>query len=198
MRRAPLRAKPPAKLSVPVMHKCRVCKTEFQQFRSFEVWCSPECGAVLALRAHEKKQAAQAKAQRALDREQRMALKPLHYWAKRAEKQFNRWVRLRDAGDGCISCGTYDALAWHAGHCYTVKARPDLRFHPDNVHLQCQQCNYHDGGNVQQYKLRLVGKIGQERMDALLRVAPAFKPTREYYQTIEATYKALADELEAA
>jgi hypothetical protein len=122
-------------------------------------------------------------------RAQLLDLKPLHYWAKRAEKHCNAFIRTRDAGDPCISCGTYDAPEWHAGHCYTVAARPDIRYHEDNIHLQCGSCNTYKGGMVGEYKKRVVTKIGQERFDALAYVNPAFKKTREYYQAVEAEFK---------
>lgn len=185
-----LRAPGPARLSVPVKRKCKVCSAIFSPPESFRQWCSFECGAILGQRRLAKRKEAIEKAQRALDKAAKMELKPLHYWAKRAEKAFNAYIRFRDEGDPCISCGTYDAPEWHAGHMYTVKARPDIRYHEDNVHLQCPSCNTFQGGLVGEYKKRVVSKIGQERMDALVYVNPAFKKTREHYQQVEATYKA--------
>lgn len=195
-RKTPLRASAPAKLTIPVKRKCKVCRTEFPVFRSLETWCSPACGAELGLRKVAKQKEAAAREERKQTRQQKLDAKPLHYWAKRAEKQFNRFIRLRDAGDPCISCGTYDSPVWHAGHMYTVKARPDVRFHEDNVHLQCPDCNTYNGGLVGEYRKRVVSKIGQPAMDALVRVNPAFKKSREYYQAVEAKYKGKADQLE--
>jgi hypothetical protein len=197
MIRSPLRIKPDsAKLTVKVKtKKCAACPTRFVQFTSMVKWCSPECGYALSQLNIAKNAAAKAKAEAALTRSQLQELKPLHYWAKRAERACNAFIRLRDAGDPCISCGTYDAPEWHAGHCYTVGARPDIRFHEDNVHLQCPKCNTYQGGMVADYKVRIVSKIGQARLDALAYVNPAFKKTREYYQAIEADYKARLKQL---
>lgn len=128
--------------------------------------------------------------QKKRDAAHKLELKPLNYWAKRAEKACNAYIRERDKGDPCVSCGTYDAPEWHAGHCYTVAARPDIRYHEDNIHLQCPKCNTYQGGMVGEYKKRVVSKIGQTRFDALEYVNPAFKKTREYYQSVEAHYKA--------
>lgn len=169
--------------------KCKVCRTEFKTFSSFVSWCSPECGSVLGERKLAKQAEAKARQERKAELEQKLNAKPLHYWAKRAEKACNEYIRARDAGDPCISCGTYDAPQWHAGHCYTVKARPDIRYHEDNIHLQCPSCNTYQGGMVGEYKKRVISKIGKERLDALVYVNPAFKKTREYYQGIEAHYK---------
>jgi hypothetical protein len=177
--------------SKPKTRKCKVksCGTRFTAYSSFVTWCSPECGSIIAMSKLEEQQAKKRKEERAADRLKREELKPLHYWAKRAERACNAYIRERDKGDPCISCGTYDAPEWHAGHCYTVAARPDIRYNEDNIHLQCPKCNTYQGGMVGEYKKRVVSKIGQERLDALVYVNPAFKKTREYYQEIEATYK---------
>jgi hypothetical protein len=192
-RKSPLRARPVEGRVLP-KRKCKVCSTVFVPY-GIASWYSPECGTELALDKLAKKKAKDAAADRALTRQQLLDLKPLKYWAKRAEKDFNAFVRARDEGDACISCATYDADEWHAGHFYTVKARPDLRFNEDNVHLQCGQCNLFESGNVSKYRPRLKAKIGAERFAALVPVDPAFKKTREYYQAVEAKYKAKLKEL---
>ena len=50
-------------------------------------------------------QAAEVKNAAKRDRERRMEVKPLSYWMKRAQSAFNAWVRARDDGQPCISCG---------------------------------------------------------------------------------------------
>lgn len=170
--------------------KNRACRNKFVPARPLQVACCIGCAIILSKQKIQKDQAEQAKKERKADSERKKELKPLHYWAKRAEKACNAFIRVRDAGDPCISCGTYDAPEWHAGHCYTVAARSDIRYHEDNIHLQCPKCNTYQGGMVGEYKKRVVSKIGQERFDALAYVNPAAKKTREYYQEVEAYYKA--------
>ncbi|MDB5822204.1 MAG: protein ninG [Herminiimonas sp.] len=170
----------------PRMKKCAICPDQFTVQRMGQKVCGPMCAIRHAALAKAKAQKAEA----ALTRAQLQDLQKPHYWAKRAEKHCNAFIRLRDQGDPCISCGTYDAPEWHAGHCYTVAARPDIRYHEDNIHLQCPSCNTYKGGMVGDYKVRVASKIGQERLDALAYVNPAYKKTREYYQSVEAFYKA--------
>ena len=79
---------------------------------------------------------------------------------------FNAWIRARDAGSPCISCGTYQG-EWHAGHYRSVGSEPSLRFEPDNVHLQCAPCNTHLSGNPIPYRANLIKKIGLERVEWL-------------------------------
>jgi hypothetical protein len=176
----------------PKPRKCKnkACGDKFIPARPMQQACSVGCAIILSKDKKRAEMEKKAKAERELTRQQLLDMKPLHYWAKRAEKPCNAFIRLRDAGDPCISCGTYDAPVWHAGHLYTVKARPDIRYHEDNIHLQCPDCNTFNGGMVGEYKKRIASKIGQERVDALAYVNPAFKKTREYYQAIEAEYKA--------
>jgi hypothetical protein len=140
----------------PRMKKCEneACGIQFAKQRMGQRACGPIC-AMACIRQDK------AKAARKEDEERLLDLKPLNYWAKRAEKACNAYIRARDAGDPCISCGTYDAPEWHAGHCYTVAARPDIRFNEDNIHLQCPKCNTYQGGMVGAYKIRVASKIGQ-------------------------------------
>lgn len=166
----------------PRQRKCKVCSTPFTPFSSTAKVCGVACAVAYNDQIKAKKERKELAAQK-------LELKPLHYWAKRAEKACNAYIRERDKGEPCISCGTYDAPVWHAGHCYTVAARPDIRYHEDNIHLQCPKCNTYQGGMVGEYKKRVVSKIGQARFDALAYVNPAAKKTREYYQAVEVEYK---------
>jgi hypothetical protein len=79
---------------------------------------------------------------------------------------FNEWVRLRDATQPCISCGTYQG-EWHAGHYRSVGSEPALRLEPDNCHRQCARCNVYMNGNLAAYRVNLIKKIGLERVEWL-------------------------------
>ena len=86
-------------------------------------------------------------------------------YAKAAQDAFNAWVRERDAGQPCISCGTTADVQYCAGHYRTVGACPELRFEPLNVHRQCNKnCNLEKSGNIVEYRIRLVKKIGAEQV----------------------------------
>lgn len=109
----------------------------------------------------------------------------------KAQKAFNEFIRLRDAGESCISCRKpHDWHGqWHAGHYKTVGARPDLRFHEDNCHKQCSQCNFYMSANLERYRIKLIKKIGQERFDALDVVGEPKKYTAQDYKAIADHYK---------
>ena len=86
---------------------------------------------------------------------------------KDAQAEFNKFIRLRDADQPCISCGRFHSGQYHAGHYLTVGAKPELRFDEDNCHKQCAPCNNHLSGNLVSYRVSLINKIGIERVERL-------------------------------
>ena len=122
-------------------------------------------------------------------RERRMEVKPLSYWMKRAQAAFNAWVRERDAGHPCISCGRHHQGQYHAGHYRPAGSNPELRFEPDNCHLQCAPCNSHLSGNLTAYRPALIAKIGLARVEWLEGPHDPKRYRKEDYQAIEAEYK---------
>jgi hypothetical protein len=88
-------------------------------------------------------------------------------YLKLAQQVFNKWVRLRDQDQGCISCGNTLGSKYDAGHFWSAGGHSAVRFHPDNVHLQCQPCNTHLHGNIVPYRQELLRRIGAERLEFL-------------------------------
>ena len=82
-----------------------------------------------------------------------------------AVTHFHKYIRNRDRGKPCISCGRYTTL--QAGHYYSAGQHPSVRFHPDNVHGQCLQCNYFKHGNLINYSHNIIDRIGKERFNNL-------------------------------
>jgi hypothetical protein len=81
---------------------------------------------------------------------------------------FNKYIRLRDAEEPCISCRTKANVKYDAGHYIAVSESPALRFNEDNVHKQCSNyCNVNKSGNYHAYRFWLLEKIGVERVEAL-------------------------------
>lgn len=147
-----------------------------------------------AVRAHEQ----EAKNAAKRDRERKMEVKPLSYWMRRAQTAFNAWVRARDAGQPCISCGRIHQGQNHAGHYRPAGSNPELRFEPDNCHLQCAPCNSHLSGNLSKYRPSLIAKIGLERVEWLEGPHEPKRYREEDYQAIEAEYKAKLKELKSS
>lgn len=159
------------------LYDCKVCGNPFAKQRSTQKVCgSFACTVAIAKQSAEKRASKAvaaaikaAKAERKADKAKRLAMKPAKYWEDIAQKDVNELVRFRDRNQPCISCGRNHQGQWHAGHFYSTKARPDIRFNLDNIHKQCQPCNTELSGNILSYRENLIPKIGMERLDALAR-----------------------------
>lgn len=112
------------------------------------------------------------------------------------QKIFNKYIRMRDKDLPCISCGQFKDN-YDAGHFWSVGANSGLRYNEDNVHKQCSPgCNRYKHGNPLEYRINLVKKIGQERVQWLddHRKDIVFYTRDEVFQMIE-TYKQKLKEL---
>ncbi len=119
-----------------------------------------ECSLKLAKADREKKERKEL-------REDKARIKTRQQWLKEAQIAFNGYIRERDYGNACISCGRRTGAKMNAGHYRSVKASPETRFNPDNCHLQCEHCNSYLSGNIREYQPNLLAKIGTVRMRAL-------------------------------
>ena len=172
--------------------KCRFskCWKSFVPFTSLQVVCpgSIECALGYAEEKKQKKLAKNKKEFNAETRRRKMAMNAdsFRYQIKKAQPAFNKFIRERDRGRDCISCGRTEAEvmltdgwktggAWDCGHFLGVGAFPELRFEELNAHRQCKSCN---GGSAKyarksrtvrnDYEARLPARIGQANVDWLL------------------------------
>jgi hypothetical protein len=178
--------------------KCKQCRQPFIKFRMEQKTClNPECLVKQGRIEAAKRQARADRQQKHETRARLMELKPLQYWLKRAEKAVNAFIRARDKDQPCISCGTHDASEWHAGHWISVGASSALRYDPANIHKQCHQCNWFEGGNASDYSSRLPARIGQAEFERVKHAKRDRKWTREDCMAIEAEFKAKLKGIEA-
>ena len=91
---------------------------------------------------------------------------------------FNEYIRLRDAGQPCISCGMIKPL--QAGHYFPVQGYDGLRYNEHNVNGECAGCNCFDQSHLIHYGRNLASKIGSEKYYQLLDDAATYK--REGYK----------------
>lgn len=172
------------------LRKCKHCQEYKQASEGIKTpagwFCCHSCAIEFA---REKSQRLAARKAAAQHRERKMEVKPLSYWMKRAQSAFNAWVRERDAGRPCISCGRHHQGQHHAGHYRPAGSNPELRFDPDNCHLQCAPCNSHLSGNLTAYRPALIAKIGLARVEWLEGQHEPKRYRKEDYQAIEEEYK---------
>ena len=174
-RTAPLRATGPARLTVKI-RKCaaKECRRPFAPATPWQVICSDSltCACAFAEQEATKREAKKAKREAAEDKEKRDALKTRKDWIKPTQDAVNRYVRFRDAGKGCISCGTCLVLGgvgggFDAGHYRSRGSAPHLRFELTNVHGQCKRCNNQLAGNAVEFRRGLLERFGLQYVEAL-------------------------------
>ena len=170
--------------------KCKICKTLFTPVNSFHKVCrTTECAIAVALKARDKVLKINARNVALADKVKREKLKSRSDWLKEAQTAFNAFIRERDKDQSCISCGRHHTGQYHAGHLFSVGARPELRFNEDNVHKQCSACNNYLSGNVILYRQALIAKIGLERVEALSSHHPTCHYTIDDLKALCQAYK---------
>jgi len=103
---------------------------------------------------------------------------------------FNTYIRLRDAKEPCICCCAVGDYKWDAGHYLSIGSHPWLAVNEDNCHKQrARPCNKDKSGNQAAYRIRLIDKIGLERVEALENCHNRDKLTIEQIQEKTKYYK---------
>ncbi|AZE53659.1 NinG recombination protein [Pseudomonas synxantha] len=181
----------------PKPKKCVVatCGASFVPSRMGQAVCSPACAMIDAPRHEPKARKALADIERKDIKVRKEKLKSRADHAKDTQQAFNEWVRLRDADLPCVSCGRHHDGQYHAGHYRTVAANPAIRFEPLNVHKQCAPCNNHKSGDIVNYRIELVKRIGAEAVEWLEGPHEPKKYTIEQLKAMTAEYRAKTREL---
>lgn len=184
-------AKPPR----PKKCKNPACGISFPPQRLGQAVCSPKCGLAIKDVNRERARKSLAEIGRKELRAAKEKVKPRTKHMSEAQTAFNTWVRHRDAGLPCVSCGRHHNGQWHAGHYRTVGGNPELRFEPLNVWRQCAPCNNHQSGNVVNYRIELVKRIGADKVEWLEGPHDPKRYTIEEIKAIKADYRAKTREL---
>lgn len=191
----------------PRPKKCRVvtCGASFVPARLGQAVCSPACAIADAStnksnQEKARKSLAQVRRREIKVRKEKLKTRGDHL--REAQAAVNEYVRLRDAHLPCISCNSlpsdHDLITgsrWDAGHYRSVGACPELRFEPLNIHRQCVKCNRNLSGNAVEYRIRLVLRIGADKVAWLEGPHEPRKYTVEEIKAIKAEYRAKTREL---
>lgn len=89
------------------------------------------------------------------------------------QKLVNTYIRQRDEGKPCISCGKIKKL--QAGHYYAVSSHDGLRYNLDNISGECAACNCFNQSHLISYGINLEKKIGVNKMVELHAAARDYK-----------------------
>ena len=157
------------------MTKCKVCKSEFVRRTMSHKTCSLECALTWLHQVKVKEKSKVDRLDRVKTKKTLESLKTRSNWMKDAQQVFNEFIRNRDKTEPCISCQRFHQGQYHAGHFVSVGSRPNLRFNEQNVHKQCAPCNNHLSGNIIQYRMNLIKKIG---IEAVVQLETDFEPKK--------------------
>lgn len=140
--------------------KCRYCKELFLPYTTLQKYCTNiDCLRVFVAELNSKEEKKRQK-------ERKEKLMNLQDYLKLAQQVFNKYIRLRDKDELCISCQKKPKKV-NAGHYYSQGGHSNVRFDEDNVHLQCEACNTHLSGNLIEYGINLEKKIGKDEFECL-------------------------------
>jgi len=107
-----------------------------------------------------------------------------------AKKACHEYIRLRDKGNPCICCGRPLGYKFDAGHYLESGNNPKIRYDENNIHAQSVYCNQYQGGNSDDYRGRLIAKIGVDEVERLESMkGGTVKRTAQDYKDIEDYYK---------
>lgn len=172
------------------MPKCKNCKDKFEPKTFLQKFCmvKPECVEIFVSEV-------KAKQWKKKKSEMKKDLLTNSDYLKLAQAVFNKFIRLRDQGQMCISCEK-KALKENAGHYFSSGGHSNLRFDEDNVHLQCEYCNTYLSGNLLNYQVGIEKRIGGERLLKLHENAHAIKKwSKDELEKLITKYKEKCKEL---
>ncbi|POF93214.1 recombination protein NinG [Pseudomonas putida] len=182
--------------------KCKAsgCGKPFKPTMTTQKVCSIACAKAIAKDPKLQKIAARAITKQARQdlQERREKLKSRAEYAKEAQAAINRYVRLRDAHLGCISCSKPASWQgqWHCSHFRSVGAAPHLRFNLWNMNKSCSACNNFLSGNIMAYRPALIEKIGQAKVDWLECNSDVARHDISYLRRVKAVFSKKARRLE--
>lgn len=187
-------------LSPAKQRKCKGCGEQFTPVRPLQQACSLPCAAKVGKAKAERERSKAQREERRLDRKKLEQLKTKPQLTQEAQREFNRYVRLRDFHRPCISCGCslvhfgVGGLV-DAGHYRSVGSAPHLRFDEANCHAQCVKCNRYGSGMAVDYRMGLLSRLG---LDVVHRLETDNTPrnyTKDELRSIRDTYRARANTL---
>ena len=174
------------------MPRCRECKDKFEAKYFNQKFCmeKDECILGHVEFAKEQLEKKKQKAWREKKKVLKENIKTRSDHLKEAQVEFNRYIRLRDKDEPCISCQKpLRVNNIDAGHYRSVGGCPELRFNEMNCNNQCIHCNRYLSANLINYRINLIKKIGVENVEFLEGNHEPLKLTVNEIKAIKEKYK---------
>ena len=141
-----------------------------------------------------KERTAERKAHRADLKRRKAALLTINDYRSLAQKEFNRFIRIRDRNLPCVSCGKAPERGQrHASHYRPRSTAAQLSFNTEQVWASCAPCNSHKSGNLTEYRVELIKRIGLVKVEALENNCELAKFTPEYLQRLRDIFRRRAN-----
>jgi hypothetical protein len=149
------------------VRRCKECKTPIQPAAKCNLFIEKKgfCGIECATQWGKKAALSQReKAYRKETQQRRERLKTRTDYVKEAQSEFNRYIRMRDHGLPCASCGSKPEQRFggtiDCSHYRSVGSAPHMRFNVFNAAAACVKCNRNLSGNIAELRKGLVAKFG--------------------------------------
>jgi hypothetical protein len=165
--------------------KCRICKQKFIPVRAIQPVCPNfDCMVTYANKSAEKAAIAREKKAKREHKAKKEAIKPWQKWFDECKAIAQKYARLRDRFDGCISCEkpAHWHGQWHGSHFKPAGNFKAIALNLLNIHKACSECNNFKSGNGVEYNDRLILKIGQGKVDWLKSQTQPHRHSIEYLQ----------------
>lgn len=100
-------------------------------------------------------------------KEERDERRKISNYLQSAKDSCHAFIRERDKGLNCVSCGN----PWHedfqAGHLYKAELFSTLKFDEKNISGQCRRCNLFNDGNESGYRVGIINRYGVDHLNYL-------------------------------
>jgi hypothetical protein len=178
--------------------KSKQCGKLFMPTMPLQSVCDWSCAIAYNEASKQKKNSSEERKSRKETKQKLEKFKTITEWANEAQDWVNKYARLRDRFDGCISCDKPPNWhgQWHGSHFRSRKAASAVRFNLWNIHKGCSVCNKWLSGNLSEYEPRLIAKIGQEKVDWLRSQNQTVSYSIEYLKRLKAVFKKKCARLE--
>jgi predicted nucleic acid-binding Zn ribbon protein len=178
--------------------KCKVCATLYTPRSTTQQVCSPKCAQIHAERTRKRLDALKLKTDRKILAEKKQSLKTRQQWFNECKTLAQKYARLRDYKDGCISCNKHANWGgqWHGSHFRPAGNYKAISLNLWNIHKACSECNNHKSGNLIEYQEKLIQKIGQDKVNWLKKQNQPHRFTVEYLQTYKKVMAKMCRRLE--
>ena len=176
--------------------KCKVCQVLFVPVQFAQSCCNYICAITHAKNLKQQKEQREWNAEKKIIKDK---IKTLSEYEADAKKSFQKFIRIRDAGLECISCGNKNPKDWCGSHYYSAGMYSGLMFDERNCHGACNTyCNKMLSGNLLEYRKGLIKRYGIEFVDKLESESDAkrnYKYTKEELIAKKIKYDILVKEL---